>query len=176
LISSALPTVSGGFSNTFAYKGLSLSVLLTYQGGNTIYNRTRFFVDHDGANTGINFMELQDGWSRWEQPGDIATHPVLEKGDTDNAHFTSSRFVEKGDYLRVRNITLAYNLPQSWVSKLGMRDASLSIGIDNFFTFTEFSGMDPDIDINNSEFNLPGMSYLKYPISKQIVVGVNAKF
>ncbi|WP_176214688.1 SusC/RagA family TonB-linked outer membrane protein [Reichenbachiella faecimaris] len=175
-ISSALPKFSGGFTNRFSYKGLSLSVLLTYQGGNKIYHSTREFVDADGANTGINFMNLIDGWSRWEKPGDQATHPVLERGDTDGSHFTSSRYIEDGDYVRIRNITLSYNLPKAAFAWAKIRSANLSVGVDNLHTFTEFSGVDADVNMTNLSYALPGMAYNKYPISKQYIVGLNIKF
>jgi len=173
---SAIPTISGGFSNSLSFKGFTFSFLLTYQMGNYIYHRTREFIDSDGANTGINFMKLQDGWSRWQKPGDIATHPIVTRGDTDGSHFTSTRYMEKGDYLRVRNISLSYNLPKSVLDWAGFSGATISFGVDNLTTFTAFSGLDPDVNMTAGAFELPGLSDLKYPISKQYKVGINVNF
>lgn len=175
-IESSLPEVSGGFNNSFTYKNLTLSVLFTFQTGNHIYNFTREFVDSDGANTGVNLMKLHDGWSRWEKPGDNATHPVLKRGGSNGAHHTSSRYLEKGDYLRIRNISLSYSLPKTMLDWARINSASLSLGVDNLMTFTNFSGMDPDIGLARSDYSLIGMSYLKYPISKQYILGLNINF
>ncbi|MCB0497091.1 MAG: SusC/RagA family TonB-linked outer membrane protein [Cyclobacteriaceae bacterium] len=175
-ISSAIPKISGGMTSSISYKGLTLSFLLTYQLGNEIYNSTREFVDSDGANVGINMMELQDGWTRWLKPGDIATHPILTKGDNDGSHFTSSRYIEKGDYMRIRNISLSYNLPQLVLGWAKIKSASIGASVDNLLTFTKFSGMDPDINMTLGAFELPGLSFLKYPLSKQYNVQLNINF
>ncbi|MEQ8471968.1 MAG: SusC/RagA family TonB-linked outer membrane protein [Marinoscillum sp.] len=175
-IESALPDYTGGFSSSFSYKGFSLSFLLTFQQGNHIYHYTRQFVDSDGANTGINLMQLHEGWSRWENPGDQATHPVLKRGGSNGAHNTSSRFIEKGDFLRLRNVQLAYSFPANLIEWSGVKDATISLSADNMLTFSNFSGMDPDVGLQVQEFSLPGMSYLKYPISKQVLVALNLKF
>jgi hypothetical protein len=150
--------------------------LLTFQAGNYIYHSTREFVDSDGADLGINMMRLPEGSSRWLNPGDNATHPILTLGDDDGSHFTSSRYLEKGDYLRVRNITLSYNLPQGVLDWAKLKQVVVSASADNLFTFTEFSGMDPDINMTVRPFDLPGLSFLKYPISKQYIVRLNIYF
>ena len=175
-IESSLPEVTGGFRNSISYKSFTLDFLFSFQMGNHIYHYTRFFVDSDGANTGVNLMRLQDDWSRWENPGDIATHPELNRGGNNSAHQNSSRYIEKGDFLRLRNITLSYVLPQSIIESVGMKRGSVNFRIDNLKTWTDFSGMDPDIGLSVSAFSLPGLSYLKYPISKQFVLGVNLNF
>lgn len=175
-VGSSLPEITGGFKNEITYKGLSLSALFTFQTGNLIYHQTRFFVDSDGANTGISLMRLQDDWSRWEQPGDDATHPQLSRGGNNSAHQHSSRYIEKGDFLRLRNITISYVLPESVLAWSGFKQASVNFRADNVATWTEFSGMDPDIGLNVEAFSLPGLSYLKYPISRQFVLGLNLNF
>lgn len=172
-IESALPTYSGGTRQSIGYKGITLSALFTFQGGNHIYHQTRAFVDTDGASTGINQMRLHDGWSRWEEPGDVATHPQLQRGGNNGAHQTSSRYVEKGDFIRLRNVSLSYNIPKNLLDYVGLKAATLSLRADNLATWTDFSGMDPEVGLNGGAFALPGVSSLKYPISRQFVVGLN---
>ncbi len=175
-IESALPTLTGGMTNSLSFKDFTFSFLLTFQTGNHIYHSSREFLDSDGADLGINQMRMQDEWVRWENPGDIATHPILTLGDFDQSHQTSSRYMEKGDFLRVRNITLTYNLPRLILDWAKIKNASLSASADNLFTFTEFSGMDPDINMSVNSFELPGLSFLKYPISKQYIIRLNIYF
>lgn len=175
-IKSALPKLTGGFNNTIGYKDFSLSFLFTFQKGNYIYHYTRQYVDSDGANTGVNLMQLKDGWSRWEKPGDISTHPVLKRGGSNGAHNTSSRYMEKGDFLRLRNIQLSYSIPGKVLQWAKVKSGTVTLSADNLITLTEFSGMDPDVGLQVQDWSLPGMSYLKYPISKQVLVGLNLNF
>jgi len=175
-IASAIPKYVGGWTNTFSYKGFTFSFLLSFQGGNMIYNRSRMFFDSDGAYTQYNMMQLQDGWSRWEKPGDIATHPRLIKNNTSLSNAVSSRYLEKGDYLRIRNIRLSYSFPSGFLNRVGFGDLSIYGSIDNLYTFTKFSGMDPDINLNNLPWQVPGTSDFKYPINKQFIMGLNVTF
>lgn len=175
-IESALPEYAGGFKNALTYKNLTLSCLFTFQGGNHIYHQTRIQVDSDGASPGINSMQLHDGWSRWEEPGDIATHPKLNRGGNMSAHQYSSRYVEKGDFIRLRNVSLSYNLPSAVLDVVNLKSATFSLRADNLATWTDFSGMDPDIGLDKEAFALPGVSNLKYPISRQFVAGLNVNF
>lgn len=175
-VGSALPKITGGISNSISYGNLGLSFLFTFQQGNDIYHYTREFVDSDGANTGINLMVLQDGWSRWENPGDVATHPVLNRGGSMSAHQTSSRYIEDGSFIRLRNVSLSYSLPKSWISSVGMSNATIGLNADNLWTGTRFSGMDPDVGLSVGAFTLPGLSYLKYPISRQYAISLNVDF
>lgn len=123
------------------------------------------FFDSDGAYATYNAMVLQDGWSRWQQPGDNATHPKPVFGGNKNSNKPSSRYLEDGSYIRLRNISLSYTLPVDWVSKLGIRSARIFVSGDNLLTFTNFSGMDPEVDIN-------GVSNTRYPISKKYLLGI----
>ncbi|MFT6865223.1 MAG: TonB-linked SusC/RagA family outer membrane protein [Cyclobacteriaceae bacterium] len=175
-IASALPEYTGGFRNSLSYKDLTLTFLFTFQGGNHIYHETRFFVDSDGANTGINLMKPQDDWVRWEKPGDVATHPQYKRGGNNGAHQHSSRYIEKGDYIRLRNVSLSYNIPSNLLDVVNIKSATLSLRADNLMTWTNFSGMDPDIGLNKQAYALPGVSSLKYPISRQFLVGLNVNF
>lgn len=173
---SAIPRFTGGFNNSFSYGNFGLSCLFTFQAGNKIYHYTREFVDSDGANIGINLMQLQDDWNRWENPGDIATHPVLNRGGSNGAHQTSSRYIESGNYLRLRNISLSYSLHENFLTRSNLGSATISLNADNLITWTKFSGMDPDVGFGVEAFSLPGLSYLKYPISSQLTFGLQVEF
>ena len=79
-------------------------------------------------------------------------------------------------YLRLRNVSLSYVFPSKWLSRAKIGKAVLSINADNLWTLTKFSGMDPDVGLNVEAYSLPGLSYLKYPISRQLAVGLNIEF
>ncbi|MEO9476058.1 MAG: TonB-dependent receptor [Cyclobacteriaceae bacterium] len=175
-VGSVMPKVYGGWTNNLNYKGFSLSVVLSYQAGNKIYHRARQFFDNDGAYTEYNLMKLEDDWSRWEKPGDIATHPLPVRGGNKLSNAPSSRYLEDGSYIRLRNVSLGYTFSDAVCSVIGVKDLNISLSGDNLYTWTKFSGLDPDVRISSAPYELPGVQDFKYPISKQYLVKLSAKF
>jgi hypothetical protein len=176
-VGSPFPKFSGGFGTVVSWKGLALSAAFNYVYGNKIYNATRKEIDNDGANNNVAAMRLRDDWSRWSKPGDIATHPLPVLGGNHNSYEHSSRFLEDGSYLRIRNVKLTYALPSGWAHKILLEGMNVSVAADNLHTWTHFSGMDPDVGLyRTSTWDLPGLSYFKYPISRQYLVGIEIKF
>jgi TonB-linked SusC/RagA family outer membrane protein len=171
-VGSATPKFFGGLSTSVSYKGITLSVSSAYSYGNMIYHRTREFVDGDGALFNFNMMKLADGWSRWQNPGDVATHPKPVFGGNHLSNKPSSRYLEDGSFWRIRNIMLTYDIPMNIVSKVKMSRASVFVSADNVFTFTKFSGLDPEA----SSFGIAGLSDFRYPLSKQFLAGLQISF
>ncbi|PWJ58673.1 TonB-linked SusC/RagA family outer membrane protein [Dyadobacter jejuensis] len=172
---SASPKFTGGLSNTLDYKGFTLSAFLNFVYGNTIYNGSRFYFDNDGLYESYNAMVLADGWNRWEKPGDIATHPKPVVGGNKDSNQTSSRYLEDGSYIRLRNIRLGYSVPSQVVNKLGFNAISVFVSGDNLWTGTKFSGPDPEVSLTQVNQS-SGVSTIRYPISKKILFGVNFSF
>lgn len=173
---SPFPDFSGGFGTVFAYKNLSLNAAFSYSYGNEIYNTSRQEIDNDGENFSVNAIVMQDGWSRWENPGDDATHPEPSYGGNMNSNKYSSRYLEDGSYLRLRNVTLAYDLPKAYAEKIKLNNLRVTLSMDNLKTWTKYSGMDPDVPLYLSDYSLPGTQYFKYPISKQFLLGLEISF
>jgi TonB-linked SusC/RagA family outer membrane protein len=168
-----IPKMQGGFGTEFKYKGLSLRANFSFLSGNKIYNYFRRYVDHDLQDVGFNVMMPRDDWSIWQQPGDIANHPLPQNAS--NSFDPSTRFIEDGSYLKIRNITLSYELPLAWVSKLKLTGLTISVGADNVYTFTDFWGQDPEVSISTDN-GLPGYAEFKYPNNKQYVIGLQVIF
>ncbi len=167
---SAAPKFTGGFTNSITYKRFSLNAFFNFVYGNYVYNDSRFFFDSDGLYESYNQMQLAKGWSRWEKPGDIATHPQPIHGRSDASNATSTRFLEDGSYIRLRNLTIGYNLPDAWMNRLKISNARLYVSGDNLWTATNFSGVDPEVVLGS------GTSSIKYPISRKLLVGLNIAF
>jgi len=167
---SAAPKFTGGILNTFSYRGFSLSAFFNFVSGNQVYNNSRQFFDSDGLYDSYNQMVLADGWSRWQQPGDNATHPKPLLGGNKSSNQPSSRYLEDGSYIRLRNVRLAYDLPADLIGRIHISTARIFISGDNLWTATHFSGMDPEVDLSSGE------SGTKYPISRKILFGVNVEF
>ncbi len=168
--SKSSPDFIGGFNTSLSYKGISLTANFDFSKGGEIYNSSRELFDSDGFYSTFNQQVLKDGWTRWQNPGDIATHPQAIEGGNNNSNKPSSRYLEDGSYLRMRNVTLSYNLPQLVLNKLGVSNVNVYVSGDNLFTFTKYSGVDPSVG------GLGGSASLSYPIPKRYVFGVNVSF
>jgi hypothetical protein len=175
-VGSATPKFTGGLLSNLSFHGFSLNIALNYVYGNQIYNRSRQFFDNDGAYISYNSMKLMDGWSRWEQPGDIATHPKAVANGNKLSNNVSSRYIEDGSYIRMRNVSLAYNVPMEFAKKLRLSSIRIFVSGDNLLTWTKYSGMDPEVSINGDTWTRPGTGDFKYPISKQVLFGVDVTF
>ena len=173
-IHSALPDFQGGIASNMRYKDFSLNLNFSYMVGNYVYNFSQRTMDNDGHEPYYNQMEWKEGWSRWIQPGDDATHPSVQNSalSTEN----SSRYLEDGSYLKIRNITLKYDLPATVVKKLKLQGLAISASAENAFTFTNYWGQDPEVTINSSSWEMPGVSDFKYPGNKQYVINLEVRF
>lgn len=137
---SPMPKIQGGFGTELKYRSLALRANFSFVSGNKIYNYFRRYVDHDLQDVGFNVMMPRDDWKIWQHPGDIANHPLPQNAI--NSYDPSTRFIEDGSYIKVRNVTMSYELPSSFVSKLKLTGVTLSVGADNLYTFTDFWGQD----------------------------------
>ena len=178
IVGCASPLFSGGLSNTFTYRNLSLAINLNFVYGNDIFNYTRVTMDTDGHYTDYNQMSIDNGlgWSRWKKPGDIATHPKAVSGGNKNADGISSRYLENGSFLRIKNVTLSYNVPKSFCRKLHLDDFKIFLSGDNLYTLSRFSGMDPEVRLQSTMYELAGMYSMNYPVGRTAIIGVNFKF
>ena len=166
----------GGLVSNLKYKSFSLNLSFSYVYGNQIYHRSRQFFDNDGAYISYNTMRLQDGWTRWESPGDIATHPLAVANGNKLSNNVSSRYIEDGSYLRMRNVLFSYELPAHFCKKINISKIRVFLSGDNLFTWTKFSGMDPEVTIVGDTWTRPGTGDFKYPISKQLLIGLDVTF
>lgn len=178
VVGSASPWFSGGISTGLRYKGFSLNATGSFVVGNMIYNKAREHMDSDGAYTNLNQMSIDNGlgWSRWQQAGDIATHPLPVGGRTDSSNKVSSRFLEDGSFFRLRNVTLSYDLPESLLKKIKMSGARVYVAGDNLLTFSKFSGMDPEVRLDADAYHLAGLCSENYPVPLSVVLGIEIKF
>ena len=173
-VGNALPDFLGGATTSVSWKGLTLYASMAYQYGNDVYNYTRRFMDNDGHEPYVNAMVFKPGWSRWERPGDVATHPSMQNAELSTEN--SSRYLEDGSFIKLRNITLSYALPKRWVSAMRMTDFVISLRADNVYTWTGFWGQDPEVTLAKGDWSMPGVTDFKYPNNRQFVLNVNIKF
>lgn len=179
VVGKATPLFSGGLNTQLSWNGIFLSVNTNFTYGNKIYNYTRMSTDADGAYVGYNQMSIENsvqGWSRWEKPGDIATHPKAQLNGNGNSNAISSRYLEDGSYFRIKNLTVGYDFPTKLIKKAYMTRCRIYFSADNLFTATKFSGMDPEITLTTSTYDLAGMYSNTYPVGRTFQGGVEISF
>ncbi len=175
-VGSRSPKFFGGFSSNAKYKGFDLSIAFGYAIGGKVYNYSRQEYDSDGTYSDRNQMALKKGWSRWKQKGDNATHPVAKYNNQDKGNNASSRYLENSDFLKLRSLTLGYNFNLSNdKSFYGIRGARIYLSGENLWTFSDYSGVDPEIPARNgSVMGTVGSSV--YPSVRKFMLGLNLTF
>ena len=162
------PLFTAGMTNNISWKGLSLSVLMTASVGNDIYNASR--IEMIGMYTGAN--QLKSVLRRWRTPGQITDIP--KGGELDNLK-ASTRWVEDGSYLKIKNITLSYNITHPALKKANISRIQPYVTLDNMITFTKYSGYDPEMSQYTSATSM-GVDWGTYPCVKTVLFGVNVEF
>lgn len=152
-------------NNRFTYKGFELSFYLQGVAGNKIFNATRISLEGMGA----AYNQLATTADRWTGEGTSNTMPRAVYGDPNNNTRLSDRFVENGSYLRLKNITLAYNLPKSLLRKLTIEQARVQFSCENVATITGYKGFDPEVGID-------GIDWSSFPTSRTFNFGLSFNF
>lgn len=167
------PDWIGGLNNTFSYKGIELSVLFQGVFGNQIQNGAGGFMS---ASFDWFDNQTRDQLNRWQKPGDITNVPQLRLG-YGNGINASSRYVEDGSYVRLKNVTLAYNIPPSLLSKIKIRSARVYVTGINLATFTDYTGWDPEVNTDYRAGNRnQGSDFYAAPQIKSLTFGINLGF
>ena len=167
-IGNANPLFTAGMTNTVSWKGLSLTVLMTASVGNDIYNASK--IDLVGMCSGAN--QITDVLRRWRIPGQITDVP--KSNEIDNLK-TSTRWIEDGSYLKIKNITLSYNITHPALKKANIARIQPYVTLDNMITFTNYSGYDPEMSQYTSATSM-GIDWGTYPCVRSVVFGVNIDF
>ena len=166
------PNLFGGFSTALTYKKFDFNAVFGYALGGKIYNYSRQEYDSDGTYTDRNQMRLRPEWNRWEKPGDIATHPVAKYNNQDKGNATSTRYLENNDFLKLRSLTVGYNID---LSQFKVDNLRISLSGENLFTITKYSGVDPEIPaINGGVMGSTGPAV--YPATTKFMLGINLQF
>jgi TonB-linked SusC/RagA family outer membrane protein len=169
------PDYTFGITNNFTYKDFDLNIFFQGSQGGDIFNLTNVQLTNGDANT------TQDNYNNAWTPSNTNTN-VPRVGNNSNREI-SSRFVEDGSFIRLKNIALGYNLPLDITEKLGMDRIRLSVSAQNLLTFTNYSGLDPEASyfgsggVNNVKSNTAqGFDFGNYPTVKTVTFSLNASF
>lgn len=163
---SSLPDVQGGFTNTVRYKQFDLSILSNFSFGGYLLDTDYSGLINQFQNPGSNHHI--DTVNRWQNPGDITDYPLLTTAN--NSHNQrSSKFLFKNDYIRLKSLTLGYNLPASVLDGIGVSQFRIFLQADNILTWQSHKGIEPEQAFN-------GVTNNRSPLSKTITTGAILKF
>lgn len=169
IIGCGQPLHTGGFSNNFTWKNFDLNIFFSWSYGNDILNANRLIFE-SGWKSQTN--QLASYANRWT--------PSNPTSDTPRAAATgseeySSRVIEDGSFLRLKNVSLGYTIPSRQLRKAGISSLRLYVSADNIWTWTNYSGPDPEVSTRNSVLT-PGFDWSAYPRAYGFTAGVNITF
>jgi TonB-dependent starch-binding outer membrane protein SusC len=177
ILGNSNPTLNGGFTSTMRWKGFDFEFLLRYQGGNQIMNITRqaTLLNMGFQNNGTEILE------RWTTAGQETNVPKLwwgREARINNTGFTDSRFLEKGDFLRLQYVTLGYAVPTTVINKNGNGIRSLRVfaQVQNPAVWTSYSGLDPELNLYSETNSQSGLDNNTNPIIRTVSFGLNLGF
>ncbi|HLT52523.1 MAG TPA: hypothetical protein VKZ97_01440, partial [Flavobacteriaceae bacterium] len=166
------PDFTFGFQNSFNYKNFDLSVFMQGTYGNDIFNVVDRALTAGNRSYTNQSPSVLDYWSV-ENPN--AGSPRLARNDTPNINI-SDRYIEDGSYLRIQNVTLGYSLPNDVTRRIGMSRMRFYGSIQNLWTFTKYSGYDPEVGVYNQNALLMGVDNGRYPTPRTFTLGLNVEF
>jgi TonB-linked SusC/RagA family outer membrane protein len=169
----------GSINSNFVFRDFDLSVQFYYSGGNYIYNAMYANNLADGGNASVGLRpQYTDAFNYWRKRGDIAQLPSLTD-PTQKQNLTSDRFLEKGDYITLRDLMIGYNMPSELAKSLKLKGLRFYVQGSNLFIGTKFRGL-PEVGLANRESGTPiqpgVLSLYAYPNTRVVTVGVDVRF
>lgn len=172
-LGSPLPKFSYSFNAAVSYKGFDLSVALQGVYGNKIYNGPSTYTR---STQNLSYNYARDMIKRWRGEGTQtdARYPRLGGLDANNSILQSDRYLEDGSYLRIKMVQLGYTLPVTLTTKIGIKSVRIYINAQNLYTFTKYTGLDPEIGMKGGEDPLDiGVDRGYYPMPRLYSIGMN---
>lgn len=160
------PDYTFGFSNNLTYKNWYFDVLVTASQGNDIYNASRFELElmNDFKNQSTAVLD------RWTAPGQITNTP---RANSASAMVISDRFIEDGSYVKLKSVTLGYNFVKPFK---GVNKLNLYVTGQNLYTWTDYTGFDPEVNAFANTNGVTGIDYGTYPQVRTVIFGLKANF
>ena len=173
------PDFNGSLINDFKYKNFDVAVNFYYTVGNDVFNMMRFFMEAGGT-YGNKRALLTSQLDRWQKPGDHAKLPRLTSTTNPdgslNYGFQTSRYLEDGSFLRLKNLSIGYTLPKKQLQSIGIEKARVYLNITNVFTITKYSGPDPESNVGTTYSAIQGLDFGLAPQPRQFIIGTNITF
>ena len=169
IIGNGYPDFFGGFATGFHLYGVDLSAVFQYSVGNDVFNVTRYMATKSNNKSRNTLVEVADRWTATHASNTV--HSL--KGYA--MHDIYSRFIEDGSYLRLKNLTLGYTLPDKLIRKVKLSKVRVYASATNLFCLTRYSGYDPEVSGSSSPL-MPGLDASSYPKNTAYVFGLELSF
>jgi TonB-linked SusC/RagA family outer membrane protein len=169
----AVPKFYGGFSNDFHYANFDLGVLISYEGGFYVYNGTQASIrDNRFWNSSTDMLR------RWTTVGQKTDIPKIWYGDniSNGSANPISENVQKGDFVKLRNVSLGYTLPAKLVQKAGISNARAYVSGQNLLIITKYKGADPEVSTNGNDAQGQGIDRNSVANGRVLTIGLNIGF
>ncbi|RSK29569.1 SusC/RagA family TonB-linked outer membrane protein [Hymenobacter metallilatus] len=183
VIGNANPKISGGLNQQFTFKNFDASVFVNFVLGNDIYNANKIEFTSNTANTVFsNLLDvMEDRYKVIGSDGALITDLNTLRQVNQNAsiwtptrnYFLHSWAVEDGSFLRINNVTLGYTLPKTLTTRAHVQQLRFYVTLNNLYTFTKYTGYDPEVNTRRSSPLTPGVDYAAYPRSRAFLFGLN---
>lgn len=179
VLGSPFPDFTWGMTNSFSYKNLDFAFTLQGVHGFEVLNAARrYYANYAGSYNVLS--SASNGWKSESDRGD-GVSPMIDRNFNGYAgsnvvNNMTSLFVEDGSFLRIRNITLGYNLPPSVLEKVKLANARLSFTVQNAYTFTNYEGYNPEVSAQGGSPLVPGVDAGGYPLARTFMLGLNVGF
>jgi TonB-dependent starch-binding outer membrane protein SusC len=171
-IGSPLPKFTYGLTNTFRYKDFDLSVFLQGSYGSKIFNFLKWQLEKMDNAYYNQSTAVMDRYTADNLEGSL---PRFTNSNTNNVYM-SDRYIESGSYMRVQNVTLGYRLPSAITTKAKISSLRVYLTVQNLFTFSKYSGYDPEVGAYNNTIKLMNVDMGHYPNPRSVSVGANVEF
>lgn len=184
VIGNANPKMIGGLNQQFTYKGFDASIFLNFVLGNNIYNANKIeFTSSPEATRSSNMLDIMNNrFKNIDETGKLITDEATFNRVNANAsiwqptrgnYLLHSWAIEDGSFLRINNVTLGYALPKALIARAKLTQVRFYATLSNVYTFTKYSGYDPEVNTRRGTPLTPGVDYAAYPRSRAFLFGVN---
>ncbi|MFT3845702.1 MAG: TonB-dependent receptor [Lacibacter sp.] len=180
VIGNPYPKHYGGFNNNFSYKGFDVNIFLQWSYGNQVLNANRMRFENSTAGNGfptavnsglINYNMFASYANRWTPENPSDKYPSIN-ATTEGLRQYSTRIIEDGSFLRIKTVQLGYTIPARLLKNIKLSTARVYVSAQNLFTFTKYSGPDPEVSLGGSNLT-PGYDFSPYPRTKVYTFGIN---
>jgi len=171
-IGNPYPKHVGGIGNNFTYGNFDLNLFFQWSSGNDLVNINRLIFEGN-QNNSSNLNQFASYTNRWSLTNQNTN--VFRTNGAGPSGIYSTRIIEDGSYLRFKTVQVGYNVPSSKYKKLGVRSIRVYASAQNLYTWTKYSGLDPEVSVYQSALT-PGSDYSSYPRARTITLGLNVNF
>ena len=179
-LGSAIPKFTFGATANLEYQNFDFSIFFQGQYGNKIYSQVN--MDIEGFYRPFNITQrVYD--QRWHGEGTSNTMPLVSFRDASNNKYPSSRFLEDGSYVRLKNVQLGYSIPENLLKRIHVKRLRVYVTGQNLWTLTKFTGLDPEMNVSDNVKKdtyggdvAAGIDWGTYPSARSYIVGINLSF